>query len=94
MGIKVNDQMGCYFQTRKGLWQGDPLSPILFNIVVDMLAIIIVRAKLEDGQIKDWGQSIMLEEHYCLIIFHKRRCISPNDLHPLSFCVSESMHGE
>jgi hypothetical protein len=62
--------------------------------VVDMLTIIIVRAKLEDGQTKDWGQSIMLEEHYCLIIFHKRRCISPNDLHPLSFSLSESMHGE
>ena len=38
-------------QTKKGLRQGDPLSPILFNIVVDMLAIIIVRAK-EDGQVK------------------------------------------
>ena len=30
--------------------QGDPLSPILFNIVVDMLAILINRAK-EDGQV-------------------------------------------
>ena len=30
--------------------QGDPLSPILFNIVVDMLATLISRAKL-DGQI-------------------------------------------
>ena len=51
MGIKVNDQMGSYFQTKKGLRQGDPLSPILFNIVVDMLAIILSRAK-EEGQIK------------------------------------------
>jgi hypothetical protein len=30
--------------------QGDPLSPILFNIVADMLAILIARAK-EDGQV-------------------------------------------
>ena len=51
MGIEVNDQIGSYFQTKKGLRQGDPLSPILFNIVVDMLAIIIARAK-EDGQVK------------------------------------------
>ena len=51
VGTKVNDQIGSYFQTKKGLRQGDPLSPILFNIVVDMLAIIIARAK-EDVQVK------------------------------------------
>ena len=49
--IKVNDQVGPYFQTKKGLRQGDPLSPILFNIVVDMWAIIVSRAK-EHGQVK------------------------------------------
>jgi retron-type reverse transcriptase len=37
--------------TKKGLRQGDPLSPILFNIVVDMLAILIKRAK-NSGQIE------------------------------------------
>jgi hypothetical protein len=51
VGIKVNDQMGSYFQTKKCLRQGDPLSQILFNIIVDMLAIILSRAK-EEGQIK------------------------------------------
>jgi hypothetical protein len=48
VGIKVNDDVGHNFQTRKGLRQGDPLSPILFNIVADMLAILIARAKEED----------------------------------------------
>ena len=50
VGIKVNDQVGAYFQTKKGLRQGDPLSPLLFNIVVDMLAILLNRAKAA-GQI-------------------------------------------
>jgi hypothetical protein len=50
VGIRVNNDIGHYFQTKKGLRQGDPLSPILFNIVDDMLAILIKRAK-EDDQV-------------------------------------------
>jgi hypothetical protein len=46
VGIKINDQVGLNFQTKKGLCQGDPLSPLIFNIVVDMLVILIKRAKL------------------------------------------------
>jgi hypothetical protein len=51
VAIRVNDDTGKYFQTRKGLRQGDPLSPMLFNIVADMLAILIKRAK-SYGQIE------------------------------------------
>jgi hypothetical protein len=45
VGIRVNDAIGHNFQTRVDLRQGDHLSPILFNIVADMLAILIARAK-------------------------------------------------
>jgi len=48
MRIKVNDEIGPYFQTKRGLRQGDPMSPILFNIVADMLALLIKRAKADD----------------------------------------------
>jgi hypothetical protein len=41
----MNDDIGHNFQTRKGLRQGDPLASILFNIIADMLAILIARAK-------------------------------------------------
>jgi retron-type reverse transcriptase len=45
VGVRVNDDIGHNFRTRKGLRQGDPLSPILFNIVADVLANLIARAK-------------------------------------------------
>lgn len=48
VGIVVNDDVGHFFQTLKGLTQGDPMSPILFNIVADMLALIIRRASEKD----------------------------------------------
>ena len=48
VAVKVNDNVGHYFQTRKGVRQGDPLSLILFNIVVDMLVVFISRAKEPD----------------------------------------------
>lgn len=50
VAIKVNDDVGRFFQTKKDLRQGDPLSPILFNLIADMLAIMIQRAQLA-GQI-------------------------------------------
>jgi hypothetical protein len=63
--IKVNNNIGHYFQTLKGLRQGHPLSPMLFNVVADMLAVMIERAK-SDGQIEgviphlvDGGLSIL-----------------------------------
>jgi hypothetical protein len=44
VGIKVNDCIGNNFQTFKGLRQGGPKSSVMFNIVVDMLAILVNRA--------------------------------------------------
>jgi retron-type reverse transcriptase len=51
VGIIVNDEIGHCFHTRKGLRQGDPLSPILFNLVADMLVILVSTAK-SNGQFK------------------------------------------
>jgi hypothetical protein len=45
VAIKVNDDTNNNFPTKKGLRQGDPLSPMVFSIVADMLAIMIELAK-------------------------------------------------
>jgi len=51
VGVSVNGVEGNYFETCKGLRQGDPLSPILFNFVVDMLTRML-RKTIERGLIK------------------------------------------
>jgi hypothetical protein len=51
VGIKVNDDIDPYFQMKRGLRQGDPMSLILFNIVADILALLINRAKVA-GQVR------------------------------------------
>src|SRR6266498_1668085 len=50
VAVNVNNDIGHFFQTKKGLRQGDHFLPLLFNIAADMLSILIKRAK-EQGQI-------------------------------------------
>jgi hypothetical protein len=39
--INVNNEEGSYFRTYKGLRQGDHLSPLLFNLMVDALSTML-----------------------------------------------------
>lgn len=51
VGINLNGKPRNYFRTYKGLRQGDPLSPLLFNLVGDALDAILTKAK-EGGHIR------------------------------------------
>jgi len=48
VSIKMNDQIGSYIKSHKGVRQGDPLSPILFNFAADCLTRMVEHAQEND----------------------------------------------
>jgi Reverse transcriptase (RNA-dependent DNA polymerase) len=49
--LNINDVLIPYFKCKKGLKQGDPISPFLFNLVADSLSKFLSQAK-ELGYLK------------------------------------------
>jgi hypothetical protein len=45
VSVKLNDQVGPYFTSHKGVRHGDPMSPILFNFVADCLTKMVKKAQ-------------------------------------------------
>ena len=97
VGIKVNDDIGQYFQTLKGLRQGDPMSPILFNVVVDMLVVLVNRAKQDDQvgglipHLVEGGVSI-LQYTNDTIIFMEHDLVKARNM-KLVLCLFEQLSG-
>jgi hypothetical protein len=44
ISIIINKENSPYFKPGKGLRQGDPLSPLLFNLVVDVFSRMLIKA--------------------------------------------------
>uniref|UniRef100_A0A8R7QJD2 Reverse transcriptase domain-containing protein n=1 Tax=Triticum urartu TaxID=4572 RepID=A0A8R7QJD2_TRIUA len=43
--VKLNNTMGPYFQSYKGVGQGDPVAPFLFNIAAKCLCKMVLQAQ-------------------------------------------------
>jgi hypothetical protein len=57
VGVRINECESHYFLTEKGLRQGDPLSPLLFNFVGDVFTRMLVKAaqqNLISGLLRDF----------------------------------------
>jgi hypothetical protein len=54
----MNDQLGSYFVSHKGVRQGDPLSPLLFNFVADYLTKMVKKAQ-SNGLIKGLADNLV-----------------------------------
>jgi hypothetical protein len=58
VGVNVNGEIGAYFSTFQGVRHGDPLSPILFDLVVDILDVLVKRAQ-EEGLMTGIGTNLV-----------------------------------
>jgi len=45
VSVKTNDKIGAYIKSYKGVRQGDPMSPVLFNLVADCLTRMVNKAQ-------------------------------------------------
>lgn len=43
--VSINGEVGNFFRNKRGLRQGDPISPLLFNLVADALSAMIDKVK-------------------------------------------------
>ena len=84
VGVNLNREESSFFNPGKGLRQGDPISPLLFNLVVDVLTRMLTKAAnqgLVKGVLTDFTPNGIMSLQYAddTLIF------SSNDMEHLRY---------
>ncbi|WVZ79230.1 hypothetical protein U9M48_026834 [Paspalum notatum var. saurae] len=94
VSVNLNGQRGEFFKSYKGLRQGDPLSPMLFNLIGDALAEILRTArdkKVLHGLVPDLVEGGLTHLQYTddTILFLENTEIEIRNMKFLLFCYEE-----
>jgi hypothetical protein len=57
--IRVNGNPSSFFNSTRGLRQGDPLSPLLFVVVMEALSRMLIAA-MDQGNLTGWDPGILM----------------------------------
>jgi hypothetical protein len=91
ISIRVNDENNHYFKAGKCLRQGDPLSPLMFNLVVDVFTRMLTKAAAK-GYITGFMDNLYAESIISLqyvddaLLFLKHRYLEACHLKWLMIC--------
>jgi hypothetical protein len=67
VGVRINDVNSDFFETSRGVRQGDPVSPILFNFVANVFTRMLIKAannKLISGMFRSFCPSGIISMQY------------------------------
>jgi hypothetical protein len=76
VSVKLNNTIGSYFKSGRGVRQGDPLSPFLFNIATDSLSKMInlaQRNNLIKGLVPEYIENGVAVLQFCVCKMIKSR---------------------
>jgi hypothetical protein len=74
MGVRINDDNSKYFEAGRGVRQGGPISPVLFNFVDDVFTRMLIKAaQLIYGMFRSFCPIGIVSMQYAddTLLFHK-----------------------
>jgi hypothetical protein len=67
MGVRINDVNSDYFEAGRGVRQGDPISPVLFNFVADVFTRMLIKTadrQLISGMFRSFSPTGIVSMQY------------------------------